>query len=56
MAVRLAKMAVNKAFEMGLSDGLDFERELFYLLFASEDKTEGMKAFMEKRKPDFKGK
>ncbi|MDA4124993.1 MAG: enoyl-CoA hydratase-related protein [Thaumarchaeota archaeon] len=56
VAVRLAKMAVNKAFEMGLSDGLDFERELFYLLFASEDKVEGMKAFMEKRKPEFKGK
>ena len=56
VAVRLAKMAVNKAFEMGLNDGLDFERELFYLLFASEDKVEGMKAFMEKRKPEFKGK
>jgi enoyl-CoA hydratase len=56
VAVRLAKMAVNKAFEMGLSQGLDFEREVFYLLFASEDKTEGMKAFLEKRKPDFKGK
>ncbi len=56
VAVRLAKMAVNKAFEMGLNDGLDFERELFYLLFASEDKAEGMKAFMEKRKPEFKGK
>jgi enoyl-CoA hydratase len=56
VAIRLAKMAVNKAFEMGLSQGLDFEREVFYLLFASEDKTEGMKAFLEKRKPDFKGK
>lgn len=56
VATRLAKMAVNKAFEMGLSDGLDFERELFYLLFASEDKKEGMRAFLEKRKPDFKGK
>ncbi len=56
VAVRLAKMAVNKAFEMGLTDGLDFERELFYLLFASEDKKEGMNAFMEKRKPEFKGK
>ncbi len=56
VAVRLAKMAVNKAFEMGLSEGLDFEREVFYLLFASEDKTEGMRAFMEKRKPEFKGK
>jgi enoyl-CoA hydratase len=56
VAVRLAKMAVNKAFEMGLSEGIDFERELFYLLFASEDKAEGMKAFTEKRKPDFKGR
>jgi enoyl-CoA hydratase len=56
VAVRMAKMAVNKAFEMGLSEGIDFERELFYLLFASEDKNEGMKAFTEKRKPEFKGK
>ncbi len=56
VAIRLAKMAVNKAFEMGLSDGIDFERELFYLLFASEDKKEGMKAFTEKRKPEFEGK
>ena len=56
VAIRLAKMAVNKAFEMGLSQGLDFEREVFYLLFASEDKTEGMKAFLEKRRPEFKGK
>ena len=56
VSVKLAKMAVNKAFEMGLSDGLDFERQLFYLLFASEDAKEGMKAFMEKRKPVFKGK
>jgi len=56
VAIRMAKMAVNKSFEMGLSQGIDFERELFYLLFASEDKKEGMKAFMEKRKPEFKGK
>ncbi|MDG7011618.1 MAG: enoyl-CoA hydratase/isomerase family protein [Nitrososphaerota archaeon] len=56
MSVKLAKMAVNKAFETGLAAGLDFERELFYLLFASEDAKEGMKAFLEKRKPAFKGK
>ena len=56
VAVQMAKMAVNKAFEMGLSQGIDFERELFYLLFASEDKAEGMDAFVGKRKPDFKGK
>ena len=56
VAIRLAKMAVNKAFEMGLTQGIDFEREVFYLLFASEDKNEGMRAFQEKRKPEFKGK
>ncbi|MDG7011127.1 MAG: enoyl-CoA hydratase/isomerase family protein [Nitrososphaerota archaeon] len=56
VALKLAKMAINKAFEVGLSDGLDFERELFYMLFASEDAKEGMRAFIEKRKPEFKGK
>jgi enoyl-CoA hydratase len=56
VAIRLAKMAINKAFEIGLTQGIDFERELFYLLFASEDKNEGMNAFVEKRKPEFKGK
>jgi enoyl-CoA hydratase len=56
VAIKLAKAAINKALEVGLSQGLDFERELFYLLFSSEDKKEGMKAFIEKRKPEFKGK
>ena len=56
VAIKVAKMAVNKAFEMGLSDGLDFERELFYMLFSSDDAKEGMHAFMEKRKPSFRGK
>ena len=56
VAIKVAKMAVNKAFEMGLSDGLDFERELFYMLFASEDAREGMHAFMEKRKPVYRGR
>ena len=51
-----AKEAVLKAFETSLGDGLEFERKSFYLLFASEDKREGMKAFIEKRKPEFKGK
>ena len=56
LATKFAKQAINKAFQIGLTDGLDFERELFYLLFASEDKDEGMRAFQEKRKPEFKGK
>lgn len=56
VAVKLAKLSVNKALEVGLKDGLDFERELFYLLFSSEDKKEGMEAFIEKRKPEFKGR
>jgi enoyl-CoA hydratase len=56
VAVKLAKMAVNKSYEMGLGPGLDFERELFYMLFASEDQKEGMDAFAQKRKPEFKGK
>jgi enoyl-CoA hydratase len=56
VALRLAKEAVNAAFEMGLTDALAHERRLFYLLFASEDQKEGMAAFLEKRKPDFKGR
>jgi enoyl-CoA hydratase len=56
VAVKLAKMAVNEAFEMGLGPGIDFERELFYMLFSSEDQKEGMNAFMQKRKPVFQGK
>ena len=56
LAVRLAKQAVLKAFETSLHDGLDFERKCFYLLFGSEDQKEGMKAFLEKRKPVFKGR
>ena len=56
VALRLAKEAVNAAHEMGLTDALAHERRLFYLLFASEDQKEGMAAFLEKRKPDFKGR
>jgi enoyl-CoA hydratase len=56
LALRLAKEAVNAAYEMSLTDALAHERRLFYLLFASEDQKEGMAAFVEKRTPDFKGR
>jgi enoyl-CoA hydratase len=56
IAVRYAKQAVNATYEMSLSDGLAEERRLFYNLFTSQDQKEGMKAFLAKRKPDWKGK
>jgi enoyl-CoA hydratase len=56
LTVRIAKEAVNAAFEGSLSEGLDHERRLFEQVFASEDRVEGMKAFIEKRKADRKGK
>ena len=56
LALRLAKEAVNAAYEMSLTDALAHERRLFYLLFASEDQKEGMAAFLEKRDADFKGR
>ena len=56
LAIRHAKEAVLKAANTGLDNGLDFERKSFYTLFASEDRKEGMQAFLEKRKPEFKGK
>jgi enoyl-CoA hydratase len=55
LAVRLGKEAVNQAFESFLSDGIKDERQAFYLLFASHDQKEGMSAFIEKRKADWKG-
>ncbi len=55
VAVKLAKEAINAAFEMPLSSALDFERRNFYLTFASRDQKEGMSAFLEKRTPEYKG-
>ena len=56
LAVRAAKEAVNRAFELSLEAGLEFERRNFFLLFATEDQKEGMRAFVEKRPPEWKGR
>ncbi len=56
VAVRFAKEAVNKVYELPLTEGLDYESRLFHILFSTEDQKEGMAAFAEKRKAEWKGK
>lgn len=56
IAVRLAKEALLKAYETTLESGLNIERKAFTMLAATEDRNEGIAAFSEKRKPNFKGK
>jgi enoyl-CoA hydratase len=56
VAQRLAKEAVNRAFDTTLEVGLDVERKLFHLAMSSEDAIEGLTAFGEKREPEFKGR
>lgn len=56
VAVQLAKECILKSFDTTIEGGIEFERKNFYLLFASEDKVEGMNAFVEKRKPVWKHK
>ncbi|MFC1907692.1 enoyl-CoA hydratase-related protein, partial [Chloroflexota bacterium] len=56
LAVNNAKKALNRGLNMTLIQGLELERDYFNELMASEDKMEGTTAFMEKRKPVFKGK
>ncbi|MFC5385115.1 enoyl-CoA hydratase [Aquamicrobium segne] len=55
-AILMNKEAVNRAYEMSLTEGLRFERRIFHSLFALEDQKEGMAAFAEKRKPEFRNK
>ncbi|KAK9502976.1 hypothetical protein O3M35_011646 [Rhynocoris fuscipes] len=54
LIVQLCKEAVNVAFETSLQEGLRFEKKTFYATFATEDRKEGMTAFVEKRAPNFK--
>jgi enoyl-CoA hydratase len=56
IAVREAKKMINQSYERFLVDGLATEKQVFYNLFATEDQKEGMKAFTEKRRPEWKGK
>jgi len=56
IAVRLAKEAILKVFDTSITEGLEFERKNFYMLFSSEDQKEGMKAFIEKRPAAFTGR
>ncbi|MCC6177878.1 MAG: enoyl-CoA hydratase/isomerase family protein [Chloroflexi bacterium] len=56
IAVRLAKQAVLRAFEMPLGEAVQHERSLFYFLFGTEDTREGINAFVDKRKPNFRGR
>jgi enoyl-CoA hydratase len=56
VATRLAKEAINRAYESTLQLGLEYERRALYLAFASEDAKEGLTAFTEKRKPEFRGR
>ena len=56
LGVQMGKEAINKSFELSLAEGMSYEEKLFYILFASEDQKEGMRAFVEKRKPVWQGR
>ncbi len=56
MALQMAKDSILKSFDTTIEGGLEYERKAFYLLFASDDMKEGMNAFVEKRKPEWKHK
>jgi len=54
--MKLLKKAINKGIYSNLPDGLSYEKSTFSLCFATEDNTEGITAFLEKREPKFRGK
>jgi enoyl-CoA hydratase len=54
ITVKAVKESVGRAYEGSLREGLLFERRMFHMMFASEDRTEGMQAFLEKRTPQFR--
>ena len=56
LAVKIVKKALNATRTMGLEDGLRYEVALASILFSTEDAKEGLRAFLEKRRPEFKGK
>ncbi|MCW2920778.1 MAG: fadB [Thermoleophilia bacterium] len=55
IALQVAREAINAAFETTLRSGIEFERRAFHVLFASDDQSEGMRAFLDKRRPAFTG-
>jgi enoyl-CoA hydratase len=55
-AVMMTKGSVNRSYETTLAEGIRFERRVFHAMFALEDQKEGMAAFVEKRKPNFKNR
>lgn len=54
ISIIMAKECVNKSYEVSLKEGIDFEKSVFWATFATEDRKEGMTAFVEKRDPNFK--
>jgi enoyl-CoA hydratase len=56
LAIKLAKDAIHTGLNMNLKDGIEYENKLFAILCGSQDKQEGVNAFLEKRRPDFQGR